>query len=343
MSYARFGALSRGCGCGGACGGGRPATPPTPLGLGQAPSPCVHRFEIARLPLLAAHRTPDVPPSEPDLIVRANRHAAEMDVVVHFHGYSGRGRGMRLARDKEPHSGLDFCNPDRPAEPGRARPTIGLLPRGRYFGGRSGMGYHFPALTRPGQLTTLIQLGLAEAARRSGIPQIRPGRLILTGHSGGGAPLLQLLPMLEGAPDEVHIFDGLYGAPPNLIRWMSARVTRDAGAVRGLAGQGRANAIPGYMRARGGALRVIFRCDGPRSTEASSQAVASALERLIKQAPDAASAIRPYYRVEQTSVGHNGIPRAFGFRLLADAAADVPRARSIPPMCRPPATRVAGF
>jgi hypothetical protein len=315
---------------------------PAPLGLGQAPSPCVQRFEIGRLPLLAAHRTPGVPPSEPDLIVRANRPAPEMDVVVHFHGFSGRGRGMRLARDKEPHSGLDFCNPDRPAEAGRRRPTLGLLPRGRFFGGRSGMGYHFPALVRPGQLAALIQIGLAEAARRFGLPQIRQARLILTGHSGGGAPLLQLLPILEGAPDELHIFDGLYGAPPNLIRWLNTRVARDAAAVRGLAGRGPA-AIPGYMRARGGALRVIFRRDGPGSTEASSLTVASALERALKQVPDVASAICPYYRVEQTSVGHNPIPRAFGFRLLGDAAADVPRARPIRPICRPAVARVAGF
>ena len=95
---------------------------------------------------------------------------------------------MRLDADKEPRSGLDFANPDPPGEPGRTEPTLCVLPRGNYYGGRSGMGYDFPALITPEALRQLIDFALARFAARIGAAQVAMRRLLLTAHSGGGGP-----------------------------------------------------------------------------------------------------------------------------------------------------------
>ena len=70
---------------------------------------------------------------------------------------------------------------------GRTSPTLLVLPRGNYFGGHSGRGYGFPALHPPGALQALVDDAVARfAAQVGGQPAL--GRLILTAHSGGGAP-----------------------------------------------------------------------------------------------------------------------------------------------------------
>jgi hypothetical protein len=303
-----------------------------PLGFAEPASSCAIRLEIPRVPLLASHRTRGTPASEPDLIVRVNRAAPRMDLVVHFHGYSGRGEKMNLAADKEPHSGLDYCKPDDPATAGRQRPTVGLLPRGHFFGGKSGKGYDFPALVRPGALLQLIAVALPQLER-----QPATDRFILTGHSGGGAPIMRVLPLLEGRPDEVHVFDGLYTSVAPLVAWMNARIARDAAGLRQALGASRDPAAARqFMAARGGAMRVIFRRDGPRSTEPQSMTLAAALERALRRVPDVAPHLCRFYRVEDTRLGHSAIPRAFGFRLLADAGADVPGAQPVRRFCAAP-------
>jgi hypothetical protein len=210
---------------------------------------------------------------------------SRVDVVVHLHGYSGRGAGMSLTRDKLPVSGLDFTDPADPSSAGRRHPTLLVLPRGNFFHGRSGAGYDFPALLVPGALDRLVDDALARFGAAAGLQAAR-GRLILTAHSGGGAALMRILRHTD--PDEVHAFDALYGDPAPLIAWARRR-------------RGRADS----------ALRVVFRAG--EDTARASGAVAAAL-----------AGAGPAFRVEATRVAHGEIPRRFGWRLLADAAADLP-------------------
>jgi hypothetical protein len=242
------------------------------------------RLVVARLPQLANHRG-----TGPDLILRWGRmpRTATVDVVVHLHGFSGRGARMTLPDNKEPHSGLDLADPANPAARGRQTPTLLVLPRGHFHGGASGKGYSFPALTGPGALTRLVDDALRRFAATTGVHATH-GKLILTAHSGGGAALMAILRHTD--PDEVHTFDALYTDPAPLIAW--ARKHKAAGT---------------------GALRVLFRPG--EGTAAHSLRVASALAPAT-----------PAFRVEQTKVAHTDIPRTFGWRLLADPAADLPGA-----------------
>lgn len=289
-----------------------------------SPSPCSVRVEVPRLALLAAHRTPGSPEGEPDLVLRANRIASEMDVVLHLHGFAlATGVPLRL-RDREAFTGLDFCDPGRPDALGRTRPTLGLLPHGRFIGGRSGRAYDFPALVSPGGVAALSSAALRELAGRSGIPQIAPGRLVLTAHSGGGSALLRLLPGLAGQPREIHLFDATYGSAATLVPWLRASVARDAGLLREARALDPASARA-LLSARGGALRVLYRPG--TGTAPGAEALAGAVEHALRAAGEVAAFVRPAYRVEATRVGHMEIPRAYGFRLLADAGADLPEAR----------------
>ncbi|WP_290062051.1 D-alanyl-D-alanine carboxypeptidase family protein [Amycolatopsis solani] len=247
--------------------------------------------------LLRPHRgTP------PDLLIRWNELPAgtqSADVVVHFHGYSGRRSAMDIVRDKAPNSGLDFADPDGGADAARrTRPTIGLLPRGNHFGGRSGNGYDFPQLMAPGKLTELISLALAAVAERAGSPGITAGRLILTAHSGGGTALTRVLAHTD--PDEIQTFDALYGPVGPLVSWVRRRIELD-------------RTDPG----RRGSLRVFFRRH--EGTERGSVTVAEALRTALAGSPVASR-----YRVEATTLAHGAIPRAYGWRMLADPGADVP-------------------
>jgi hypothetical protein len=242
------------------------------------------RLVVVSLPLLAAHRG-----SPPDLVLRwgVMPRRAQVDVVLHLHGFAARGRGMTLPRDIEPRSGLDLVDPDQPRTIGRSTPTLLVLPRGHFFGGRTGRGYSFPALLRPGAVLSLVDEALRLFGTASGVSAAR-GRLILTAHSGGGQPLMTILRHLD--PDEVHTFDALYTDPSPLIAW--ARRRWDDGAA---------------------ALRVLYR-PGER-TAPNSLRVAAALPGHS-----------PRFRVEQTEVAHMDIPRRYGWRLLADPAADLPGA-----------------
>lgn len=244
------------------------------------------RIVVDHLPQLARHQgTP------PDLVLQWGTlpRSGPIDVVVHLHGHSAHGRRMNLIRDMVPVSGLNLTDPAHRGMLGRRRPTLLVLSRGHFYGGRSGRGYSFPALQVPDGIAALVDDALRRLAAATGIRATR-GRLILTAHSGGGSALMTILRHVD--PDEVHSFDALYSDPEPLIGW--ARRRKEAGR---------------------GALRVLFRPAEP--TVRNSLRVAAALGTPT-----------PRFRVEQTQVPHMDIPQTFGWRLLADASADLPGAAS---------------
>jgi hypothetical protein len=231
----------------------------------------------------------------PDMVLTWNAMElpGPMDIVVHLHGFSSHGRWMRLPTDMVPVSGLDFADPEHPSVVGRTSPALLVLPRGNYFGGRSGRGYDFPALHPPGALQALVDEAVARfAAQAGGRPAV--GRLILTAHSGGGASLMRILRYAN--PSEVHTFDALYTDPTPLTGWAQHRMAQGNGA-----------------------LRVLFRPG--EGTAHNSLSVAAALHRAAMAAGVEPG---PRWRVESTRVPHMEIPRRFGWRLLADPAADLP-------------------
>jgi hypothetical protein len=266
---------------------------------------------IDKVPLLRQHAG-----IGPDLILTWNdmrKTSGTVDVVVHLHGYSlSKNARLHIGRDLKARSGLDWSDPTgKDSTPGRTRPTLALLPRGHFFGGRSGLEYRFPALTAPGGLRQLIEFGLERLSRSLGIGNLKCSRLILTAHSGGGAALLTILNNVD--PHEIHVFDGLYQDAGALIRWAKRRIVRDHSALA----QG-TTAVERYMAEKGGALRVLYR--GRTRTAYYSGPVAEALRKAIP----AASPLRRWYRVEQTAAHHVQIPPLYGWRLLANAAADLP-------------------
>src|SRR2546421_11836532 len=74
---------------------------------------------------------------------------------------------------------------------------------------------------------------------------LAPERLILTAHSGGGMPAIDAIAGAARPPDELYVFDGLYGRDPRLgdqmqgleimERWLGGRLAHEperAGALR---------------------------------------------------------------------------------------------------------------
>ncbi|WP_290061058.1 phage tail tip lysozyme [Amycolatopsis solani] len=191
----------------------------------RAPHDRTHggRLVVERLPQLVRHRG-----TGPDLVLRwgSMPRAATVDVVVHLHGFSARGARMTLPDDKERRSGLDLSDPANPATRGRRTPTLLVLPRGHFHGGRR---YSFPALTAPGALARLVDDALRRFSAATGVHATR-GKLILTAHSGGGSALMAILRHAD--PDEVHAFDALYTDPAPLIAWARKRKAAGTGALR---------------------------------------------------------------------------------------------------------------
>lgn len=275
------------------------------------------RLEVPRVPLLARHKG-----RSPDLVLRWNDMPTvprEIDVVVHLHGYSFAT--MTLPKHMEVWSGLDLSPVDGASGAGRSRPTLTVLPRGHFTGVKVGRIYRytFPALTTRDGLSTLVKVALAQFSDRTGGVTPTVGRLILTAHSGGGAPLMQILRNqaeqgLPG-PDEVHVFDGLYQDPTPLAEWATRRIAADRRAA--LSGSAPASA-----------MRVFF---GP-----STRTFSLRLERALA-APigDATAPVRDRYRVESSRLGHWQIARQYGWRVLADPGVDVPDATRPAPVKRP--------
>jgi phosphatidylserine/phosphatidylglycerophosphate/cardiolipin synthase-like enzyme len=269
------------------------------------------RQELGNVPGLETHRG-----AGPDLILRWNDMQAvtSLDVIVHFHGFSGHGARMNLVRDKEAISGLDWSNPQS-TDPNQARTraTLGLLPRGHFYGGRSGAGYNFPALTPTGRLQALIRWSLEHFATSHGIQTPSINRLMLSAHSGGGAALLRVLDELN--PHEVHLFDALYQSPERLVAWMTRRLEHDRSGLG-------SNDLQPFMTEQGSAMRVLYTSGG--GTARNSLDLRRQLERSLADQP----AVRPWYRVERTTTTHNEVPRMYGWRLLSNASSDLPNIAS---------------
>ncbi|MFD3445173.1 D-Ala-D-Ala carboxypeptidase family metallohydrolase [Microbacteriaceae bacterium 4G12] len=279
-----------------------PSVVPPPSPAPPAPLPLIPGttkaggLVVRSTPLLAKHRG-----TSPDLLLgwNAMTNPSAIDVVVHLHGFSPSASGMRIDAEKKPISGLDLRS--------RTRPTLTVLPRGDFYGGTSGTGYDFPALTPAGALDALTKDALARFTRATGVSAPR-GRLILTAHSGGGRAMLAILTRSD--PDEVHVFDALYQPATALAQWAAKRIAAGTG----------------------GAMRVFYRAGSAKhpGTQPASEALGRTLCTMLAAAPPS---VRARFRVERTSVHHGAVPGRYGGALLADAGTDVPDAR--PFVCPP--------
>ncbi len=249
--------------------------------------------------------------TQPDLFLRWNEiplDAGAVDVVVHLHGFSRAGAAMALA-EKVPRSGLDLS--------GRKRPTIAVLPRGNWL---RYSWYDHPAMLAGG-LDRLTEYALACFAQS--VPGGRGGleidRLILTAHSGGGMPAIDAIAAALRPPDELHIFDGLYGRDPaagdpmrgiEVIEvWLGQRLAREP--------------------ERPGALRVVFI---EQQTGPFSRRVGEIIARQLSAVePDLVARygadLRRRYRVEPSTWPHGRIAERCGPDLLAAADAEFDRGR----------------
>lgn len=301
---------------------------------------------LASPPMLADHllkpdRKSRLPAATPTLAIRWNVDAAavpaptQIDLAVHFHGFVAHGSEIDVAR-KADASGLDLSL--------RRRPTIGLVPRGWKTGGVTYTArldanrkpvldadgkkildpqadvVDFPALVdnKGKGLADLIAfahpwLDGEVLHRPAGTSRI--DRCIFTAHSGGGARLQRALANGQD-PHEIHVFDGFYEAPAAAAAWVAKRIRVDAQLM--------AQSAPGdwnsVLHARGGACRVV----AGGGTLENSRALQAAIDAALGTLPaDQRTALRKYYRVEQTIVPHGDIPGKFGGQLLADAAADL--------------------
>ncbi len=272
-------------------------------------------------------------------------YTGDVDVVVHFHGFTGHN-GMRL-QQKADVSGVDLD------VAGLSRPTVGIVPHGHAFparhrcDGRTRLpcprdtwrvqcpgashavtcqdGFDFPALEGRTELLGFVQAALAEVARERGSSGLSRGRLIVTGHSGGGAHLSKLFRAFRAA-DEItafQFFDATYGGEEPIIErdgWLVRSLRRDAAAI---AGASEAD-WPRYMLRTGRHLRLAF-IEGTGTAEA-----ATAVDRFIQQKlrelvsnESQRTFLRRYYRAQSTiGLTHNAIPRALGGRLLVEPGDD---------------------
>jgi hypothetical protein len=225
--------------------------------------------------------------TQPDLLLRWNEISLAVeavDVVVFLHGFSRQGRDMPLA-EKAASSGLDLS--------GRERPTLALLPRGNWLRYTC---YDFPALLSGG-IDRLVEHGLQRFGRAIGRETLAMARFVLAAHSGGGMPAVDAIAGARRPPDELFVFDGLYGRDPatgdpmrgleTIDRWLGERLAREPACQ--------------------GALRVLYI---EQQTGAFSRAVAGLIDRhLAKAEPALAKALRRRYRVEVSPVQHSRIAR----------------------------------
>ena len=251
---------------------------------------------LADTPILLGHAG-----TQPDLFLRWNKvplSADRIDVIVHLHGFSQQ-RGEMPLSEKVSRSGLDLV--------GRTRPSLALLPRGNWI---RHYYYDFPALLAGG-IDALVGYAVERFAQATlGGHDLAVDRLILSAHSGGVMPALDIIAEAARPPDELYLFDGLYGHDPRLgdpmqglevvDRWLGERLGREP--------------------ARPGALRVVYieQQTGPFSRE-----VAGLLAHHLAAADAAQSAdLGRRYRVEPSGVPHGYIAAIALPELLADPAAE---------------------
>jgi hypothetical protein len=248
---------------------------------------------LSETPLLRAHAG-----TQPDLYLCWNaipHGAAAVDVVVHLHGFSREGARMPLA-EKVARAGLDLS--------GRSRPTLTLMPRGNWL---RYSWYDFPALLAGG-IDRLVDHALQQFPAT-----VAPAldRFILTAHSGGGMPAVDAIAGAGREPDELFVFDGLYGRDPTggnpmqglevIDDWLGKRLAREP--------------------TRPGALRVIY---NEQQTGPFSRQVQTLIDkRLSVFDPVLAAALGRRYRTERSAVPHAHIARHCHKKLLADAGAEL--------------------
>jgi hypothetical protein len=255
---------------------------------------------LSDTPVLRSHTG-----TQPDLFLRWNEiplPVAAVDVVVFLHGFSQEGRAMTLA-EKVMRSGLNLT--------GRARPTLAMIPRGnwlRYYY------YDFPALLSGG-MDQLVDDGLRYLAQAIAAASPAPSgalamdRFVLAAHSGGGMPAVDVVAGARRPPDELHVFDGLYGRDPAtgnpmqglevIDRWLGDRLQREP--------------------ERPGCLRVIYI---EQQTGPFSRKLAELITRHLATAdPALAASLARRYRVEPSGVQHSQIARRCEPELLVSADA----------------------
>jgi hypothetical protein len=295
----------------------------------------------------------------------ARGQAGPVDVVVHFHGFKSHN-AMRL-QQKADASGVDLD------VAGLTRPTVGIVPHGHAFparhrcadgsrlpcprqtwrvqcpgGSREAVcqdGFDFPALEGRTELLGFVRDALAEVARERGSAELTCGRLMVTGHSGGGSHLSKLFHTFSTS-DEIsafHFFDATYGGLEPIIArdgWLVRSLRRDAGA---LAGVGQAD-WPHYMQRTGHHLRLAF------ISGTGTASVATSVDRFIQERVEELTSnqalrelLRKYYRAQSTTgLAHDAIPRSLGGGLLVDAGRDfrgVLQDLPAPPSLRAPSRR----
>lgn len=236
--------------------------------------------------------------TQPDLFLRWNAiplSAAAVDIAVHLHGFSEEGRAMPLS-EKVPRSGLDLSR--------RSRPTLAILPRGNWIRYRW---YDFPALPAGG-IDDLVDHALSVVSDAIGArAALQPDRLLLTAHSGGCMPALDILDGMRRKPEELFVFDGLYGRDPANGGPMAGLETLDGWLA------GRFAAEP----QRPGALRVVYI---ERQTGPLSRAVGERVARHLAAAdPALRQSLARRYRVEPSGYPHPRIAQRCLPELLASA------------------------
>ena len=238
--------------------------------------------------------------TQPDLLLRWNEvplTATVIDVVVHLHGFSQQGGEMPLS-EKVRRSGLDLS--------GRERPTLALLPRGNWIGHTY---YDFPALL-DGGIDRLVAYGVERFAAAIG-RSLGVDRFILSAHSGGGMPAVDTIAGAARPPDELYVFDGLYGRDPRLGDPMQGLEIIDRWLGERLAGEPE---LPG-------ALRIIYI---ERQTGPFSRAVGERVAGHLRSAePGLRVDLARRYRVEPSGVPHGYIAEICAPQLLADAGAEI--------------------
>ena len=198
---------------------------------------------------------------------------------------------MPLA-EKVERSGLDLS--------GRTRPTLAMLPRGNWI---RHYYYDFPALLSGG-IDQLVDYGVSQISRALASHSLAVDKFILAAHSGGGMPAVDIIAEASRPPDELYIFDGLYGRDPasgNPLRglevieaWLGDRLQREP--------------------EREGALRVIYI---EQQTGPFSRKVAELIARRLASAdPARAESLARRYRVEVSGVQHSQIARRCMAELL---------------------------
>ena len=251
---------------------------------------------LADTPILQAHAG-----TQPDLFLRWNAiplSADRIDAILHLHGFSQQGGDMPLS-EKVARSGLDLSRRDRP--------SLALLPRGNWI---RHYYYDLPALLAGG-IDALVAYGIEQFARAiPGGQELALDRLILSAHSGGVMPALDIVADAARAPDELHLFDGLYGRDPRLgdpmqgleiiDRWLDGRLGREPDSP--------------------GALRVVYieQQTGPFSRELAGLLA----QRLATTEAAESAGLARRYRVERSGVPHGYIAAICLPELLADPAAE---------------------